>query len=97
MSDGALCNDDFSGATPLHMRNPMEEAANRYWRASRIWRDKQESDWTFGDMIHELSDLQRYRGIVPALAQGLLDSVIRADTQPRFITPTEFQSFIEGA
>lgn len=72
--------DDESGecaVEPITCANPMEEAAQRYWRASRIWRDHEASDWNFGQMIGECRDMHKYRGRVAFLAEDLLDKVIR--------------------
>ena len=57
--------------------NAMEEAAQRYWRALRIWRGAEDpGDMTVEDLIMELNDLQCFRGSVPVLATKLLDDVI---------------------
>jgi hypothetical protein len=73
--------DDLGGVEPITMHNPMEESANRYWRASRIWRDREESAWTTGDMIQELRGMYRYRGLAPMLAERLMEDVIH-DRRP---------------
>lgn len=62
--------------TPILFANPMEEAANRYWRASLVWRGKMEANWTFSDAIDEARDLQRYRGVVFGLSCRLLDDIV---------------------
>jgi hypothetical protein len=69
-------DEDEPGVEPITFANPMEESANRYWRASQIWRDKQESTWTTGDMIQELRGLYCYRGLAPILAERLMEDVI---------------------
>src|SRR4051812_10649707 len=69
--------------------NPMEEAAQRYWRASRIWREKKSSNWSFGAMIQELRELYCYRGLTPLLAQVLLDDVIHDRRQEVLILQLE--------
>jgi hypothetical protein len=85
MDDGGfvdyLEDEEDPCVEPIKHYNPMEEAAQRYWRASRIWRDKQESTWNFGQMIRELQEIQCYRGAVPFLAQRLLDDVVE-DRRP---------------
>lgn len=67
---------------PIQQPNALEEAAQRYWRASRIWRDKEESDWTFGVMIEELRSIQCYRGSVSMRAFHLMDDVVQDRRQP---------------
>ena len=57
--------------------NAMEEAAQRYWRASRIWRDKEDAgNITVEDMITECNSLRCYRGHVQNLAATLLHEVV---------------------
>lgn len=77
--------EEQGGVVPIQFNNAMEESANRYWRASRIWRDKEESTWTTGDMIGELRDLYRYRGLAPVLAERLMEDVIH-DRRPLVVT-----------
>jgi hypothetical protein len=60
----------------IRLPNSKEEAAQRYWRASRIWRDQEESNWNCGMMIQELNDIRCYQGIVSSLALTLLDDVV---------------------
>jgi hypothetical protein len=71
MSDG-----EVNAVTPIVCANPIEEAAQRYWRAAQIWRGPGSSEWTFGDMIAELRDLLKYRGQVAYQAEALLSSVV---------------------
>lgn len=68
---------DAGQVEPIQHSNAMEEAAERYWRASRIWREQQESDWDFQMMIDECNDITRYRGRVAYLADSLLDMVVK--------------------
>lgn len=75
-------DEEDLGVEPIKMPNAMEESANKYWRASRIWRDREESTWTTGDMIRELRDLYRYRGLAPLLAERLMEDVIH-DRRPQ--------------
>src|SRR3954471_21122761 len=75
---------------PITHYNPMEEAAQRYWRASLVWRDKQDATgWSFGAIIQELRDLYCYRGRVPLLAEKLLDDVIHDRRQEILILQME--------
>ena len=74
--------DDNVQVQPIIHYNAMEEAANRYWRASRIWRDKEESNWNYGAMIQELNGIQCYRGRSAYLASLLLDDVVHDRRQP---------------
>lgn len=67
---------DESGVEQIRCANPMEEAARRYWRASSIWRDRQESTWNFGDMIEECRGLLCYRGRAAYLGEELLSAVV---------------------
>lgn len=85
MSDTGLPYEesDLFGVVPIRMHNPMEEAANRYWRASLMWRDKMPTDWCYGDMISELADLRRYRGLAPILAENLLHKVVHSEAEPQ--------------
>src|SRR4051812_20298756 len=69
-------DDDEPTVPAIQHYNPMEEAAQRYWRASRIWRDKEESAWNCGMMIQECRDITCYRGKVSGLAYLLLDDVV---------------------
>jgi hypothetical protein len=74
--------ETFPAVEPIHHYNPMEEAAQRYWRASRIWRDQEESNWNCGMMIQELNDIRCYRGIASPLAAALLDDVVHDRRHP---------------
>lgn len=74
--------DDDVQVEPITHHNAMEEAANRYWRASRIWRDKEESNWHYGAMIQELNAILCYRGRSAWLASILLDDVINDRRHP---------------
>lgn len=67
---------------PIVLPNALEEGAQRYWRASRIWRDKEESDWNCGMMIQELREIQCYRGSSSLLASTLLDDVVNDRRAP---------------
>lgn len=84
--------DEGEGAVvvePIVHYNAMQEAALRYWRASRIWRNHEDAgNWTFGAMIQELNDVRCYRGIVAGLAAALLDKVVR-DERPKFVSAND--------
>jgi len=74
-------DDDRPGAIipSITMRNSLEEAANRYWRAALMWNSRIPTNWTTGDMIHECVDMQRYRGAVIPLVNKLLGEVIQGN------------------
>ena len=80
--DSERDNDDEQGVETISLPNAMEEAAQRYWRASQIWRDKQESTWTCGEMIQECRGILCYRGRVAFLAESLLDDVVHDRRAP---------------
>ena len=75
-SVGRYALEDEQRVEAISLPNAMEEAAQRYWRASSIWRDKQEATWNFGMMIQECRGMLCYRGRVAFLAEALLDDVV---------------------
>lgn len=77
------CADGFEPEVePITCSNSIEEGAQRYWRASQIWRDKKESDWNYSMIIGELREISFYRGLVSPLSRQLLDDVIMDRRQP---------------
>lgn len=79
---GNIAYEDEQEVQAISLPNAMEEAAQRYWRASRIWRDKEESTWNFDMMIQECRGILCYRGRVAFLAETLLDDVVHDRRAP---------------
>lgn len=80
---------------PIVCSNPREEAAQRYWRASRVWRGLGDDDenWTTGDAIREVRSILFYGfGACPAavLAERLLEDIVY-DRRPNIMELQEFQ------